>query len=79
MSEKIDADALVEFLRDELLNGRTVSPGDDLLLTGLLDSLGVMALVSFVEGRIGATIPPQDVTLENFTSIDALMAYLSHG
>ncbi|HTF90344.1 MAG TPA: acyl carrier protein [Planctomycetota bacterium] len=42
---------------------------------GLLDSLSVMDLVGFVEGKIGRAIPPAEITLANFDSIDSIVRY----
>jgi acyl carrier protein len=43
---------------------------------GLIDSLSVMDLVGFVEGRIGRVVPPADITMENFDSISRIVAYV---
>lgn len=42
---------------------------------GLIDSLNVIELVSFVETEIGCAIPPAAITLENFDSIDRIVRY----
>lgn len=44
----------------------------DLFASGLVDSLGVMDLVSFVEEQIGCPVPPAAITLENFGSIERI-------
>lgn len=79
MTQQITAALLQEAIQSKLLNGRAVAPDEELLLSGLLDSLGVMALVSFIEETRGTRIPPEDVTLENFTSIKTILAYLENG
>jgi acyl carrier protein len=73
----IDANQIREFIQTKLLGGQRVETGEDLLLSGLLDSLGVMSLVAHIEQTRGARIPPEDVTLENFSSIDAMIGYLN--
>jgi acyl carrier protein len=40
---------------------------------GLIDSLSVIELISFVEAEIGLSIPPADITLENFDSINRIV------
>jgi acyl carrier protein len=70
---------LTIFISDELLKGRTSSrlmPEDDLLLSGLLDSLGVLRLIGHIEATLGVQIPAQDVTIEHFGSIQAIASYL---
>ena len=59
-----------------LLDGRAIENDSNLLLTGLVDSIGVMTLVAHLEETTGAPIPPEDVVLENFETVDAMAAYL---
>lgn len=67
---------LADFVYEELLDKRvTISGSDDLLVSGLLDSLGVMRLVAHIEQKYGVRIPPEDITIEHFASVDAIAAY----
>ena len=71
--------ALSRYISDELLSGRVaegVAEDDDLLGSGLLDSLSVMLLVFFIEQEFGIEVPPEDVTIENFQTVARLGAYL---
>ena len=72
-------DTLRGFITDEILNRPDFVLGDedDLLTSGLVDSLGVVSLVNFIEEETGLDVPPEDVTLENFLSIRAIDAYVS--
>jgi acyl carrier protein len=49
----------------------------ELFSSGLIDSLNVMELVTFVEGEIGRTIPPAEITLENFDTINRIARFLN--
>lgn len=72
-------ETLKRFITTELLANRqelNLGPDDNLLISGLIDSLGVMRLVSFIEDNFGIHVPPEDVTIENFQSISILSAYL---
>lgn len=71
--------ALAEFVRNELLHGRKVAltEGADLLSAGIVDSLGILRLVSFIEDRFGVKVPDEDVVFENFQSIRAMGTYVS--
>lgn len=72
-------EALGTYIREELLDGRIysqLSEDDDLLTTGLVDSLGMMSLVAFIEEEFGIRVPPEDVTIESFSSITAITTYL---
>ncbi len=63
-------------ISQKFLHGREIGLDEDILLSGLIDSLGIVALVSQLEEMSGTQIPPQDVRLENFQSVRAIGAYL---
>ena len=46
-----------------------------LFSSGLIDSLGVMDLVGFIEGEIGQAVPVDAITIENFDSIARIVAF----
>ena len=70
--------AIVDFIHQELLNGLTpVDENSELLVSQLIDSLGVMRLVAFIEETFETTIPAQDLTLENFSTINTITHYLA--
>lgn len=46
------------------------------MISGLVDSIGVMRLVGFIEKNLEITIPPKDVTLENFGNVNTIVSYL---
>ena len=48
----------------------------DLLLTGLVDSLGVVMIVGWLEDRLGIAIDPSDVILENFQTVGQILSYV---
>lgn len=43
---------------------------------GLLDSLSVMELVSFVESETGCVIAPTEIVLENFDTIERIVSFV---
>jgi acyl carrier protein len=71
-------DDIRAYIRDRILMDPDLSLGedDDLLLSNVLDSLRVMLLISHLEESSGITIPPEDVTLENFQSLRRIHRYL---
>ena len=72
-------DTLLAFISSELLNDRqelALGPGDDLLAGGLVDSLGVMRLVDFIERRFEMKVPPEDVTIQHFGTVGCMEAYI---
>ena len=70
---------LKDYISNELLNGRqTVDADDDLLGEGLIDSLGAMQFVAFIEETFELKVPLEDITIQNFRTIDAIDRYLQH-
>jgi acyl carrier protein len=71
--------ALAEFVRNELMHGRkaTLTNDTDLLGAGIVDSLGILRLVAFMEDRFGVKVPDEDVVFGNFESIGAMAGYVS--
>ena len=69
---------LARYITSDLLNqgDLTVADDEDLLGSGLLDSLSVMSLVHFIEQELSIDVPAEDVTIENFVSLAAIDAYL---
>jgi len=73
------AERIVDFIVNEIMDGECdfdVAAEENLLLSGSLDSLGVMRLVTWMEHDLGVAVPPEDVTLENFQSVSAMAAYV---
>jgi len=46
------------------------------LQEGILDSVGVMELVGFVESHFGIRVSPNEVTPEHFDSVNKLAAFV---
>ena len=70
---------LIDFIAKDLLKDRPnleLKPDDDLLSSQWVDSLGIMRIVAFLEQQYDVTIPPTDVTIENFINVATIVAYL---
>ncbi len=67
---------LLAFINDDVnLDPSVEIVGDtDLLLTGLVDSVGVIEVVGWLEDEVGVEIDPTDVVLANFQTVDAMVA-----
>lgn len=70
---------LLGYIKDELLRGRKgdLKADDDLLSNGIIDSLGILQMVAFIEERFNIQVPDEDVVFENFQSVKALSDYLA--
>lgn len=72
-------ETIIQYIKKEILNSHSnfeLSGADDLLSSGLIDSIGMMKLISYIENQFELTIPPQDMTIENFITVDAITIYL---
>lgn len=70
--------ALLDFVRTEVaLYDGPLEMETDLVLTELVDSLGVVVVVEWIEQRLGIEIDPGDVVIEHFESVGAMVRYLA--
>lgn len=71
----LDADNLIAFLTGDMNIEGPIDPGTELFSSGLLDSVSMVSLIGFIEEKTRATVQPADVTLENFDSVERIVAY----
>ncbi|MCT2581975.1 phosphopantetheine-binding protein [Actinophytocola gossypii] len=72
-------DAIKKFLIDEFLPDVSASELDvdhDLLADGLIDSLGVLKLIAWIEERFALTVTDTELDPDNFRSISAIDAFV---
>ena len=70
---------LRKFIVDNFLFGledSSFSDSDSFLEKGLIDSTGVLELVSFLEESFGIRVEDDELVPENLDSIDAILHYL---
>ncbi len=69
---------LKQYISQTLLNNRMqVESDDDLLGEEIIDSMGVMQLIAFIEETFSCAIAQSDITITNFRTIDAIATYLA--
>lgn len=73
-----DFQLLEGFLRQLSPAARTVELDADtaLLSSGILDSLGILQMMSFLSDELGIEIDDADFTLENFETLGSLLAFI---
>ncbi len=54
-----------------------VGDGDSLLEAGVIDSLAMLRLVTFLEASYGVQVADDDLMPEHFDSLDAIAAYVA--
>jgi len=70
---------IIKYIIENLHGGQTdleIFPEDDLLGGGLIESMGMMKLIQFLETEYELKIPPQDMTIENFMTVSAMVDYV---
>ena len=71
------ATELATFIAEDVSSvDEPVGPDTDLVASGLVDSLGVVLIVEWLEARLRIEIDPSDVVIEHFESVSAMIAYL---
>jgi acyl carrier protein len=49
----------------------------ELLISGLLDSMAVTQVVAKIEACLSREVPPLDITIENFETMQAMFNYVA--
>ena len=72
------AASIQAFIADDLLMGQGVEFGRDdaLLEEGIIDSLGLLEVVTFIETEFDVFVDDADVTLDSFGSVNAMATYV---
>lgn len=69
-----------QFLADNFIlddGGAGLDADESLTQAGVLDSMGVLELIMFVEERFGVSVPDEDTLPENLDSVARIVAYVS--
>ncbi|HEY2921478.1 MAG TPA: acyl carrier protein [Candidatus Binatia bacterium] len=67
-----------QFITSHFSHARTRALADDdpLLESGIVDSLGVLDIVGFIESDMGVVVADEDLVRENFGSIGRIASYI---
>lgn len=69
---------LINYISLEILElDELLDENENLLADGMVDSLGMLRLVGYIEANWHIKIPPQDFIIQNFRSVNALVTYLT--
>ena len=70
------SERLLKFVNSEVsLIDVTVETDTDLLLTGAVDSLGVMTITDWIEDELGFEVGATEITLDNFQTVEQAVRY----
>ncbi len=73
LSEQIKSFILKKF---PLARKRGLEDSDPLLESGILDSLGILDVVGFVEQQFAISISDEELVPENFHTVESLVAFV---
>lgn len=77
----INEQILLNFIQHDLLLNRpmesTISYETNLITSGVIDSLSLIQLVTYLEKETGFSIHDRDVNPDNFQSITTIVTYLN--
>ena len=68
-------ESIKEYIVNELVVDKqydSLSDSDQLIESGIIDSLGIMKLIGFIEDSLSVQIDDMELIPENFSSVDAI-------
>ncbi len=79
MPTAVAVDQIRGFLEENFLYGEpfTLGEKESLLAQGILDSTGVLQLVTFLEVEFGITVVDEELVPENLDSLTAILDFLA--
>ena len=74
----MNVQTLRKYIQDQILNDPSypIEADQDLLLSEILNSLSVTLLITHLETTYDLKIPIEDVTLENFGTLNSIETYM---
>jgi methoxymalonate biosynthesis acyl carrier protein len=81
MPDDTNRTKLIDYIKTDLARGKGVSTlgeTDNLVEAEIMDSLGIMKLILFLENNFAVKISDDDLTLENFSSIQSIYSLVEN-
>lgn len=66
---------IINYLNEEI--DILVTQEEELLSSGLIDSITIMKLIAHLEETYDFKIPPQDMVIENFNTVSTITEYIA--
>jgi len=76
VNQDIVAERIRKFLVQEFPATRNLGSNESLLNNGLIDSLGILEVVAFIEKEFGIVVFDEDLLPENFGSVHSLSNFV---
>lgn len=73
----MDSNRIRDFVFEKfpIARKRQLKDSDELLESGIVDSLGILDVVAFLESEFGLTVSDEDLLPENFRSIERIAQF----
>lgn len=76
MRMSLTRENLLDYLRDRVgIDPSSIDDDTPLYSSGLADSFSMVDLVMFLEGAVGSTLDPVDITLDNLDSVSRILKF----
>ena len=72
--EKLHAFLLTKVSADTSI--KRLDPDEDLIERGIIDSLGIMKLVNFMEEELGLKVEDGEIIPENYSKLSSMVKYV---
>ena len=69
-------DKVRRFIAENFPSAGPVGDDSSLVEGGVVDSMGVVEIISFLESDFGIIVEDEEVAIENFDSIDRIVAFV---
>ena len=72
---------IIKFIKTKLLKDESLKDfgdEDSLITSGIIDSLGIIALVNFIEKELSIKVLDEDIVVENFQNINSIVSYIEN-
>jgi len=70
-------DEIKEFIIKTFMQGKgALKDSDSLFESNVIDSFGILELISFIEKKFKVAVNPSEVTIENFNSVDKIAKFI---
>ncbi len=81
MSRDKIIDSIREFFETDLLKRSQVdhvSNNDNVISAGIVDSLGIVMIISYLENAFSVEIDDSDLVMENFETIESIATFVEN-
>lgn len=80
MASESMEEIVLRFIAEDLIKdggGARLQPADNLIESGIVDSLGIQKLLGFLESRFSVEISDEELLPENFETVAAICSFVN--